>query len=285
MEQLLQWLAQFQAIDRRIVYLVVAVAIAFPFVVRVRLPVIPTYPTKPFYQAIENMPKGKVVLVAADFATSTEGENGPQVQAVLEHLMRRRIPFIIMGVDLQGPELVQSYAERLAKRHGYRYGRDFVNLGYLPGGQPVLERFCRSVWQTRPQDFRQRPLSELPLMRRVRSAKDIGLVAEFTGSGLLPWYVQTFWAQFKVPLAQGCTGIIGPEQFPYLDTRQLSGLMVGLKGAAEYEALLKQNGPAYRRMMPQAFGHIAALLLILLGNLGAWLGWWLSRQRPTARRL
>ncbi|MFA0783101.1 hypothetical protein [Fervidibacter sacchari] len=281
MEKLSDWLSQFQAIDRRIIYLCVAVAIASPFIIQIRLPVIPTMPVQKFYEAVEKVPKGKVVLIAADFDTGTEGENGPQVQAVLEHLMRRRIPFIIMGTAIQGPELVQSYAERLAKKYGYRYGVDFVNLGYLPGGQLALERFCRSIWQTKPIDYKQRPLTELPLMRKVRTAKDIGLVAEFTGSGVLSWYIQTFWGQFKVPLAQGCTGIIGPEQFPYLDTGQLSGLMVGLKGAAEYEALLNVKREGFRRMMPQSLGHLAALLLIFLGNLGMWL----ARKRTQKRGL
>lgn len=279
MERLAQLLTQFQAIDRRIIYLCVAIAIALPFIVQVKLPVIPTMPSQKFYEAVEKVPKGKVVLIAADFDTGTEGENGPQVQAVLEHLMIKRIPFVIIGVAIQGPELVQSYAEKLAKKYGYKYGVDFVNLGYLPGGQLALERFCRSVWQTKPSDYKQRPLTELPLMRKVRTAEDIGLVAEFTGSGVLSWYVQTFWGQFKVPLAQGCTGIIGPEQFPYLDTGQLSGLMVGLKGAAEYEALLKVSREGVRRMIPQSLGHLAALSLILLGNLGMWLARGKVRRR------
>lgn len=272
-------MTQFQAIDRRIIYLCVAIAIALPFIVQVKLPVIPTMPSQKFYEAVEKVPKGKVVLIAADFDTGTEGENGPQVQAVLEHLMIKRIPFVIIGVAIQGPELVQSYAEKLAKKYGYKYGVDFVNLGYLPGGQLALERFCRSVWQTKPSDYKQRPLTELPLMRKVRTAEDIALVAEFTGSGVLSWYVQTFWGQFKVPLAQGCTGIIGPEQFPYLDTGQLSGLMVGLKGAAEYEALLKVSREGVRRMIPQSLGHLAALSLILLGNLGMWLARGKVRRR------
>lgn len=279
MEQLAQLLTQFQAIDRRVIYLCVAIAIALPFIVQIKLPVIPTMPVQKFYEAVDKVPKGKVVLIAADFDTGTEGENGPQVQAILEHLMLKRIPFVIIGTAIQGPELVQSYAEKLARKYGYKYGVDFVNLGYLPGGQLALERFCRSVWQTKPSDYKQRPLTELPLMRKVRTAKDIGLVAEFTGAGVLSWYVQTFWGQFKVPLAQGCTGIIGPEQFPYLDTGQLSGLMVGLKGAAEYEALLKVSREGVRRMIPQSLGHLAALFLILLGNLGMWLA-----QKKVRRR-
>ncbi|MDW8122544.1 MAG: hypothetical protein RMK62_09565 [Armatimonadota bacterium] len=249
------------------IYLLVALAITLPMVVPVKLRMIPTPPVKRFYEMVETIPKGKVLLIAADFDTGTEGENGPQAEAVIEHAMRRRIPILIIGSDLQGPELVQSYAEALAKKYDYRYGRDFVNLGFLPGGQPVLERLGRSIWQTKPTDFRGTPLAELPMMKTVTSAQDIGLVAEFTGAGLLPWYIQTFWAQFRVPIAQGCTGIIGPEQFPYLDSGQLSGLLTGLTGAAQYESLLKTEKRAYRRMIPQTFAHLTVIALIVAGNI------------------
>ncbi len=249
------------------VYLLVALAITLPMVLPVRIRMVPTPPVRSFFRMVEQIPKGKALMIAADFDTGTEGENGPQVEAVLEHAMSRKIPILIMGTAIQGPELVQSYAEDLAKKYDYRYGRDFVNLGYLPGGQPVLEKLGRSIWQTKPTDYQGKPLSQLPMMRRVRTAKDIALVAEFTGAGVLPWYIQTFWAQFRVPLAQGCTGIIGPEQFPYLDSGQLSGLMTGLTGAAQYEHLIKAPKRAYRRMIPQNFAHITVIVLIVLANI------------------
>ena len=269
MGQLTQWLVRFQAIDRRVIYLLVAMSLALPLVLQWSMPQIPTPPTRQCYEAVEKVPPDKVVLIAADFDTGTVGENGPQVQALLEHLMRRRKKFIIMTlIAPQGPTLVELYAQNLGKRYGYRYGRDFVNLGYIPGGQPVLERLGRSIWETRQTDSKRIPLTELPLMERVRSAKDIGLVALFTGTGVLPWYVQTFWAQFKVPLVEGCTGIIVPELFPYLETKQLAGAWLGLKGAAEYERLLNTNGLGMRGMMAQSVAHAFVLFLILLGNVG-----------------
>lgn len=282
MEGLARWFVRLQAMDRRIIYLWVAVALMTPIVFRLSMPQIPTPPTKSCYEIVEKLPEDKVILIAADFDTGTVGENGPQLQALLEHLMRRKRKFLIFSlIAPQGPTLAELYARNIAKRHRYRYGRDFVNLGFVPGLAPTLERLGRSIWETCPKDAKGIPLTDLPLMERVRSAKDIGLVAIFTGAGVLPYYVQTFWAQFKVPLIEGCTGVIIPELFPYLDAGQLSGALLGLKGAAEYETLLKRNDMGTRGMVSQSAAHILVIALIFLGNLGMWL----TGQRRFTRRL
>ncbi|MFA0757962.1 MAG: hypothetical protein PVTTEEND_001477 [Candidatus Fervidibacter sp.] len=281
MEDFAHWLVRFQDIDRRYIYLAVAATLTLPIVLQLRMPQIPTPPTQAAFKAVENVPDEKVVLIAADFDTGTVGENGPQLRTVLEHLMRRKKKFVILSlIAPQGVTIAELYSRTIGEKYGYKYGRDYVNLGYLPGGAPTLERMGRSVWETFPTDTKRIPLSELPMMRQVRSAQDIGLVAIFTGSGVLPSYVQTFWAQFKVPLIEGCTGIIVPELFPYLEAKQLVGILPGLKGAAEYEALLQQNGLGMRGMVAQSVAHALVIILILLGNLGMWLS-----RRPSAQRL
>ncbi|MCS7254016.1 MAG: hypothetical protein RMK18_08525 [Armatimonadota bacterium] len=268
--------ARFQQVDRRIIYMLVWLLIGFPIIapyIGINLPILPMYPTRAarsFFETVESVPNDKVVLVACDFDPGTLGENGPQCRAVIEHLMRCRKKFIIMGLDQVGPTIAQAYAEELGKKYGYRYGIDFCNFGWITGGQMFLERMCRDIHAAVRQDKMGTPINEIPMMRNVRSAKDIGLVAEFTGAGLLPLYIATFHAQFGVKLAQGCTGIIGPEQFPYLDTGQLSGLLVGLKGAAEYEEMLKIASGGKRAMLPQSAGHLLIIILVALGNLGMW---------------
>ncbi|MFA4044932.1 MAG: hypothetical protein HZRFUVUK_001740 [Candidatus Fervidibacterota bacterium] len=273
---ILTTLSRFQQVDRRIIYVLVWILIGFPIVaphVGIHLPVLPMYPTRAarsFFEAVESVPNGKVILLACDFDPGTLGENGPQCRSVIEHIMRTGKKFIIMGLDQVGPTIAQAYAEELAKKYGYKYGVDYCNFGWITGGQMFLERMCRDLHAAVKQDKAGTPLSEIPMMKNVRSAKDIGLVVEFTGSGLLPLYIATFNAQFGVKLAQGCTGIIGPEQFPYLDTGQLSGLLVGLKGAAEYEEMLNVVGGGKRAMLPQSAGHLLIIILVALGNIGMW---------------
>ena len=79
----------------------------------------------------------------------------------------------------------------------------------------------------------------------------------------------------KVTLVSGCTGVQAPQMFPYIPN-QLPGLLVAIKGAAEYEKLVndKYSGPtpdpkyleADRRMSPQLMGHLLMIALIVVGN-------------------
>jgi hypothetical protein len=94
------------------------------------------------------------------------------------------------------------------------------------------------------------------------------MICEFTGSGMLPYYVQFIQGVYGTPLGQGCTGIIGPEQFPYLDSGQLKGSLIGMKGAAEYETLVGYRGKGFKAMIPQSIAHILLMVLIVLGNIG-----------------
>ena len=59
---------------------------------------------------------------------------------------------------------------------------------------------------------------------------------------------------------------MAPDFFPFLQSRQLNGLIGGLAGAAEYEALVGKRGLAVSGMRPQSVAHIVIIGFILLGN-------------------
>jgi hypothetical protein len=54
--------------------------------------------------------------------------------------------------------------------------------------------------------------------------------------------------------------------YPYLKTGQLTGLIGGLRGAAEYEKLVEKPGKGILGMKAQSIAHIAIILLVLIGN-------------------
>ncbi len=47
--------------------------------------------------------------------------------------------------------------------------------------------------------------------------------------------MQQMQAVYKVPVAGGVTAVSIPGRMPYLQSGQLSGILAGLRGAAEYE--------------------------------------------------
>ena len=73
--------------------------------------------------------------------------------------------------------------------------------------------------------------------------------------------------KYKFPLAAGCTAVMAPDLFPFLQSKQLTGLIGGLAGAAEYETLVDHPGSATIGMRPQSVTHLLLILFILLGNL------------------
>jgi len=63
------------------------------------------------------------------------------------------------------------------------------------------------------------------------------------------------------------------DAYPYLQSGQLSGLLAGMKGGAEYEVLIQKAGyskaymPAVAAMDSQSLAHVVILVLVIVGNL------------------
>ena len=84
-------------------------------------------------------------------------------------------------------------------------------------------------------------------------------------------YPQT---RYGVKVGAGLTAVMAPKYYPFLQTGQVSGMMSGMKGAAEYEKLVLEHGyatelgTAETGMNSQSMIHILIIVFILLGNIG-----------------
>jgi hypothetical protein len=68
-------------------------------------------------------------------------------------------------------------------------------------------------------------------------------------------------------LGAGNTAVQAPLAYPYLGSGQLTGLLGGMKGGAEFEGLTGFIGKATRFMVSQTFAHLVVILFIVLGNI------------------
>jgi hypothetical protein len=112
-------------------------------------------------------------------------------------------------------------------------------------------------------------MSELPLMSRVRSIRDVHLVCCITYAPAPEW-ISLVRGQHGTPVAFASMSIMAPSYFTFLDSGQLCGMLVGNRGAAEYEALLNHTGLGTQLIMAASFGACVILGAALLGNLGMW---------------
>jgi len=224
---------------------------------------------KSFYDAIESLPPGSKVLVSCDYDPGSMPELYPMNVAAFYHLLSRDLKVITIQLWATGTLLTErAMSEVLKDFPDKKYGVDWVDLGFKEGREVVMVSMGTSIPKTFPNDYRGTEVDSIPIMQGVKTFDDIAMLVNISGGlpGTKEWVLQV-QSRYRVKLGSGCTAVSAPEFYPYLQSGQLVGLLGGMKGAAEYEKLLKRPGTAQRGMDAQSVSHIVVFLFILVGNI------------------
>jgi len=248
--------------------------------------------TTSLYNAIQALPAGSTVLVSFDYEPGVNEEMEVAARVLIGHLMSRRVRIVALGLTPPGPALAtevfgnQVRAEQivlpatvegrtasslfsgLAEVYDYVYGKDYVNLGYLPGDDAAVAALGRDLLAAFKTDFVfGRSLTSFPILETYRRVTDFALVLCLTGDEAAPrrWLTQ-LEAPYGVPVVVVASAAVTPQLLPYYQSRQIKGLINGVEGAAQYELLFKLPGRAVRALDAQSLAHLVIVLLILLSN-------------------
>lgn len=273
-------------LDRRAIYAFVFLALAIPLIFRYTVPPARMASAEKVFEVVDTLKvePGDMAFLSLDFGPNTIAENLPQTEVVLEHLMRRRIPVALYSLYVQADPFLKSIplrvAERLSKEmpeEHWSYGKDWVNLGYRPGGALTVQEIpkAKDIVEQLKQDANGTSLRDIPCFKDFKSFKNFKLLGQFTGlTGTFATFVQFFQTEeFRPIFIHGCTSITTPEGYIYLDSGQLQGLLEGLAGAAWYSKLLSDKyagrAPDDAAVINTGLGiaHLVLIALILLGNL------------------
>ncbi len=278
---MLELLARMDQVSRRTIYLLLFLAAGLPFIVPTRLPLHIWKETRNAYDVTSRTEKGKVVAICSNWVSGSQGENWPQYEAVVAQCMISHIPFIVFAVDADpmAPQMAEVINERQAKRYGRLYGTDWVNLG-LTRGAPLtmgaIGRNVKAVFQTDFRNVSTQDSQKLPLMQQVHDVRDFSCFWSIEYAPLLDWVV-FLDPSSRVPIIFACAGMVSSGYYPYMSSGQLKGMIVGTRGAAEYENILREKfGKRFddsemrgqKLMVPLAFGHLVIIFLVIAGNVG-----------------
>lgn len=263
------FLAALRNLDRRWIFLGVGALVITPLLFGFHIaPVLPSHRAKGFYDAIERLPEGSLVLLAGDYDPGTSAENYPMALAAARHLMRKNLK--IIGVELYpaGPPLMDQVLRIAGEEYHKKADVDYANLGYKVGNELVMSSMGTSIPGTFPVDNQGVPVQQIPLMKGISNFQQIRLIVSISAGypGTKEW-VQQVVSRFHVPMVAGVTAVSAPEYYPYLQAGQLQGLLGGMAGAAEYEVLVNKPALATRGMDAQSLAHVFIAFMILLGNL------------------
>src|SRR3990172_2127026 len=187
------------SLDRRVIFLLISLAVILPLLRPLGLPVQPSPPVQKMFDAIEALPPNSKVLIAFDYGSSTMPELYPMSLSILRHCFERELKVITMALWPEGA----SFAERALRTVGEEEfqkgeGEDYVDLGFKAGGIVVISAMGEDIPQTFPQDHRGRPTSEIPLMRGVKSLRDFDLIFDLSaGDPGIPYWVMIAQARYQ----------------------------------------------------------------------------------------
>ena len=254
------------AISRRIVFLLVALAVIVPFLLTFKMPVTPGHLSRAVYDKIEALPPGAPVLLAFDYDPTSMAELYPMCLALLRHCFRRDLHPIVMTHWNSGVGLCKELVERSAAEAGKTPGKDFLFLGFKPGYANLVLNMGESLTGAFEKDYYGKPTRGMPVLEGIRSLKDIPLVIDIAAGGTVEMWIAYGRDRFGFDLAAGCTAVIAPDLYPFVDSGQLVGVLGGLRGAADYEALINNPGAGMGGMRAQSVTHVLIILLIVVAN-------------------
>ena len=268
------------SLDRRIIFLIVGLSVLIPLLKPewIDLPIRPTPESQIVFDEINKLNAGDKILLSFEYSPSTKPEIHPMAIAILKHLYAKNIQVYGFALWPDGNFMSTEAFSEVSDDYDKKYGVDYVNLGYKPGGEAVIKGIASDIRTLYPADLQGTSINDIPMMKDVVNIEDFDFVFSLSAGypGSKEW-VQYACDPKNIPLSTGCTSIQVTDIMPYVENDQIRGILAGMPGAAEYESLVEAElqkmeiagkpGEASGMMAAQSIAHVVIVLFIIFGNI------------------
>jgi len=193
------------------------------------------------HEIVDGLDATDTVLVAFDYGPPEADELNRVAQPILEHLIDSGGRLSIVSTRPDAPPVAAALMGEVADSSD-----QYTLLGYRPGAGTAVSHLLAAV-------------DEPPALLLILASRP---------GPLLRW-IEQVEARYgdQIRVATASSALLEPVTSPYLDTNagQLSAAVHGLAGAASYESLRGEQGEATRQLDTLATGHIAIVVLMIVG--------------------
>lgn len=273
----MNWMVKITQLDRRWIFLLVAIAVIIPQLKPFKLPMEPTVPVRAIFDHIESLPERARVFIVFDYDPASEAELYPMTLAVIRHCFEK--DFRVMGSTfwVTGKGLISRAFNRMEEEYDVVHGVDYANYGYQVGGAYVIIQAGNNFAAAYPMAKLQRS-EDMEISQGVERLADLDYIIDLAAGSTIDWWVAYGVERYKFTLGAGCTAVSATQYYPYINTGQINGLIGGLKGAAEYEKLLDDKyglgvgeksllGDGMKGMGSQSVVHALIILIVVITNI------------------
>jgi len=252
-------------VDSRIIYTLLIIALIWPLMRPIGLPISVSNYTRITYEAIDALKAGDTVMYCAGYSVAGAGDIESQAIAITRHLLEKGVKIVYFADVVEGPMVVEKTLMAVPEAVGKEYGVDWINLGYLAGGENAISTAARGIREAYPLDFRANQTASLPILEGKNTAGDFDMFIFFSTQNSDMFVRQIF--PYGVPIIGGLISTIVPQAEPYVNAGQLKGILAGLRGGAEYETMMRKPGVGVASMDAQSMGHLLFIVFIAFANI------------------
>jgi hypothetical protein len=221
-------------------------------------------PTAEFYDTLQTLPANATVLLAFEYDPGVAGEMDLQAKAITRHLIQRQVKIVTLSTLDTGAPIARRILKDVTRNAShYVAGTNYAHLGYLAGHEAGLANLATTG------------LPAIANFANLKTLRDLHLIVVLAGSDdTLKAWMEQVQPRAGVRIVAGVSAAVEPKARAYRDTptRQLTALMSGLIGAAQYEVLSNPNetGRALISVNAQTAAQLVLVLIIVMGNLVHW---------------
>lgn len=222
------------------------------------------------YKYIENLPPGSIVVIGGSSVFAFDLESSAALIPALRQMARRGLRVVTAPFSVEAAQF-ERYAidaARVDEKYGgpWKYGRDYVLLPYIPGGDAAMVSFLTDVRSAVKTDVFGTPIDELPLMKDFHNYKDIALWV--CPHWAFPMIVRYATAERGIPSVYFAQAAAYASYTPYMMMYPGKVWMTnGFLGGAQYEKLEGTRGLGHAAIDTYTLVSAAYIIFIIIGNL------------------
>jgi hypothetical protein len=259
------------AIDRRVFYWILFIALMVPFLNPIGFPIKINENTRDLYEGVtgDSVAEGDVWIINFGYGVSAWSECHPGVTVCTKALFRENAKIIFIGphvdVELTYNKLLDTAKDDFANKV---YGEDYVFLGYITGGESAIAQLASDMRSVYPTDHFGDNLDSIPMMQNVNQWQDVsGVLSSDTGDWG-DYFLRQWQEAHGTPLAQIGIAMLGSTGIPRWLAGNFFGISVGSRGGAELEMLIGEPGEATVAMDSISVSHLLIVIAVILANIG-----------------
>jgi hypothetical protein len=258
-------------LDQRIIYALMFIALAFPILNPVILPMEIQDYSKQAFEFSDSIPEGSIVIFEGGLGAATYPQGGPGMVVQIYHMLVKGVKIVFFSIGTEQNfwtvRAIETAIAKLPPGTPAENGVDWVHLGYIAGGEAGVGALVNDIRSTVTSDYYGTPIDDIPLLEGVNDATSLAAVLWWGGSeGSMPYGIRQISVPFGIPITGMSTTNEVPNFSPYISAGQLQGIFGGVRGSAEYEFLMSLPGPALGQAMATNFGGLLWMFLVILGN-------------------